>query len=216
MRILVASLFLLISLAPDIFSQQSFFQDASISCQFVNTPNNSADNVAGLPVSRPDWWLEIDVKYKTVDKSSGKGNNKIAEWMDDVTFEYDVLILGTTKPVFLSGKVTYWSIPLDGKEHHAVAFVHPRFLQRYAPGIKTTQSFAREISMRVKFTLNSALVGGAFHPDKKAKDVAALFGKAATDPNIIRVQDSVYGKDKTPWNYLNYDYYELIKTDSRR
>lgn len=214
MRSMKIALFtMLVFCGFSLFSQEkSFFKDVEIDCKFVNTPQIRADNIASLPCPSLAWWIEIDVKYKTA------GTNKSNEWMDDVVFEYEMLLMtGKDEPVLLSGRITYWSIPMDGKEHHAVAFVHPRFVQRYAPALKVTSpSQAKDLNIRLAIKLNDALIGGALHPakSKESKDkVADLFKKVAVAPKLTRIKDSIYGIDKTPWSYLNYDYYELIKIE---
>ncbi len=208
---------ILLSMIQTLSSQEQLFRDITIQCSFVNTPQINAANVTNLLTSKLDWWLQIDVAYKTADKSAGKGSNKRPEWLDDVTFKYEILLPGMDKEVtHLSGRTTFWSIPLDGKEHHDAAYVHPRFIQRYSPEIKTTASFAKDIHIKLSIELNGATIGGAFHPSKKARDVAELFLKATRDPKIIRVENSIFGRDKTPWAILNCDYYELIKVDSGR
>ncbi len=186
-----------------------------IKCSFVNTPQINAANVQGLGTNL-DWWLEIDVAYTMKsDFVGGKGANQLSKWIDDMSIEYEILLPGN-RITHLSGKVAYWSIALDGKEHHAVAFVHPRFIQRYAPEIKTNTTTARKIPIKVSFILNSAPIGGNYYPIKDAKSVAKDFAAVAKNPAINRVPNSIFGPDKTPWNYLNYDYYELIKSDNQR
>lgn len=221
----LTSIFVLISVfhlaCSELFAQanhkDSYFTDINITCTFENTPQINAANVAGLPVPKLDWWLQISVGYKTVEKSEGKGSNKRYAWLDDVTLQYEIILPSNDKKmVCLTGKITYWSIPMDGKQHHAVAFVHPRFLQRYSPEIKTTNTFAKEIPIKLSFVLNEATLTGAFHPSKKSDQIARLFQNVARDPNITRVNDSIFGRDKTPWRDLNYDYYELIKQDGRK
>lgn len=205
-----------------VFSSYSYGQtggdlipSVDIKCNFVNTPQIVANNVQGLGTNL-DWWLEIDVTYTMKSDVIGKGVSQIPKWIDDMSIEYEILLPGTNKMTHLSGKVTYWSIPLDGKEHHAVAFVHPRFIQRYAPEIKTNSTTAKKIPIKVSFILNSAPIGGNYYPIKDAKNVARDFMAVAKNPAINRIPNSIFGPDKTPWNYLNYDYYELIKSDSQR
>lgn len=214
----IALICIICSIGTNLFSQEALFKDIIMNCSFVNTPQINAANVTNLLSGKLDWWLQIDVTYKTAEKISGKGTNKRPEWLDNVTFKYEILLPGAEKGevTHLSGKTTFWSIPLDGKEHHDVAFVHPRFLQRYSPEIKTTPSFAKEINIRLTIELNGAIIGGSFHPTRKAKEAAEMFQKAARDPRITRVENSIFGRDKTPWAFLNCDYYELIKIETGR
>jgi len=209
------SILLVLSLYSYGQSATDLIPSVDIKCDFVDTPNIFADNVQGFGM-KPDRWLEIDVTYTMKSDFVGKGSNQLPKWIDDMSIEYELLLPGTNRMTHLSGKVTYWSIPLDGKEHHAIAFVHPRFIKRYAPEIKTNSATAKKILVKVSFILNSAPIGGNYYPVKDAKNVAKDFMAVAKNPAINRVPNSIFGPDKTPWNYLNYDYYELIKSDNQR
>jgi hypothetical protein len=212
----VARLFLAVILlacfsAP---AQEDFMKNFKFDCQFQETPQINAENVAGL-VKKIDKWMVINVSYQTVSRMDKTGKQNM--WMDDLSFEYEVLMPGEgNRAIYLSGTTTYWSIPLDGREHHAVAFIHPRFLQRFAPELKITPTVAKDMYIRLKVTMNQAIIGGAVNPERKAKEVIDVFKAAATNPNITRVNDSIYCMEDTPWRNLNNDYYELLKTDSRR
>ena len=210
----LAGIFLVMALCSYGQTTNDIIPRVDIKCSFVNTPQINAANVQGLGTNL-DWWLEIDVTYTTKSDFVGKGADQLPKWIDDMSIEYEILLPGN-RITHLSGKVAYWSIALDGKEHHAVAFVHPRFIQRYAPEIKTNTTTARKIPIKVSFILNSAPICGNYYPMKDAKSVAKDFAAVAKNPAINRVPNSIFGPDKTPWNYLNYDYYELIKSDNQR
>ncbi len=194
-------------------AQEEYFKNFKFDCQFQQTPQINVQNVAGI-VKEIEMWLVINVTFTTVSKTD---KNRQTEWLDDVSFEYEVLMRGEgNRAIYLSGSTTYWSIPLDGKDHHAVAFVHPRFLQRFAPDLKITPSVAKDMYIRLKVTMNQAIIGGAVNPERKAAEVANMFKAAARDPAITRVNDSIYCIEETPWRNLNNDYYELLKMGQRK
>lgn len=211
----LSAIFLLLSLCSYGQSADELITKVDIKCNFVNTPQIVANNIQGLGTNL-DWWLEIDVTYTMKSDITGKGSNTMSKWVDNMSIEYEILLPGANRVTHLSGNVTFWSIPLDGKEHHDVAFVHPRFIQRYAPEIKTNSTTAKKIPIKVSFVLNKVTIGGNFYPMKEGTRIAKLFQDASKDVAIKRVENSIYGRDKTPWRDLNYDYYELIKSDSQR
>jgi hypothetical protein len=191
---------------------QSRFQGVAVSAGFVQSPQYEVKTISQLLSN--DRWLEVKVDYTTalVPMKDGKGT----DWLDDVSFEYEILLPTDDKGanyVLLTGKVDYWSIPMDGKKHQADAYIHPRFIQRYAPDLKMRSSSLKNLYAKVTITANRAIVGGAFYAPrgKSNADADAMFRRAATMTTLTRVIDSVYGRDKTPWLFVNPDLYQLIK-----
>ena len=190
-------------------AQQSRFQGMVVTADFVQVPLYQVSGVNQL--ESKERWLELKVDYTT----AAIGDKKM-EWLDDVTFKFEVLLPTDESGrnfVMLMGQVTYWSIPMDGKAHQAVGYIHPRFLQRYAPELKVGARSLKELYVRVTVEVNQARVGGGFFVPrgKSTKDVNAMFQKAATMPSLTRVNDAVLGSDKTPWLFVNPGLQEPIK-----
>jgi len=164
-------------------------------------------------------WFQISVDFTTVLKNTKMGKNYF-EYLDNVRVEMEIL-LPTDHPqnqyVLLTGKADYWAFAQDGKEHHIVMFVPPQILARWAPGQKFSTADVKKLEIRVLFKLNDAIIGGGYHVPrgKTEADVARRFQATTMLPNLERVKNGIYSIDKTPWAYLNFDYYELIKSDIR-
>jgi hypothetical protein len=188
---------------------QAPFQNVAVTAQFLQSPLYQVDGVAQAVTNAR--WLEIKVEFTPV-LIAAKGS-KLNEWMDDVAFEYEVLLPMDDKGsnyARLKGKVDYWSIPMDGKKHLADAFIHPRFIQRYAPGLKLNKSSLKNLYVKVTITAKGAVRGGQYYipRGKSVRDAEAMFAKAT---QISPVEGIIFGRDKTPWVFVDLDQYELIK-----
>ena len=189
-------------------SAQVYFKDVVVKPRWALDPGFSSGNVEQLVTGGVFKWLEINVDYKTVPTKGG--------WMDNVVFKYDILLpmQKGAPPVVLSGQVGYWSIPMDGKIHHAQAFVHPRFLQRYASQLKFKGRELKDLRVRVTILFNDSPVGmGVNKPSTRTdpRAIVAEVGKALANMRTRKVKDSIFSRNETPWAILNLDYYELIK-----
>jgi hypothetical protein len=103
---------------------------------------------------------------------------------------------------------------MDGDEHHVQAFVHPRILQRYAPGLKLRGSALKKLYLLVTVLRNDSPIGmGVFKPTSKTdpRKVKAAIDSALRLMQTVKAKDSVFGRNETPWGVLNVSYYELIK-----
>jgi hypothetical protein len=186
---------------------QALFKDIKVTPRWVMGPGIQAGSVIDRGSKVDGRWLQIDVDFSSVVMKQG--------WLDDVVFQYDVLLPQTTsRKVVLSGRVKYWSIAMDGKTHHVQAFIHPRFLQRYAPGLRMKKSDLKDLRIIVTISQNDSTIGGGvFKPTSKTspKMVIAEIKKAQSDRKTFKGKDCVFSRNETPWGVLNVSYYELIK-----
>ena len=199
--------------AASLTAQQALFTKVEITPNWVYDPGFSTDNVVIRGAKKPLKWLELDIKYNTAALRK-------PQWLDNLTIEYRILLPKEPKVrkprVILSGKVEYWAIAMDGKEHHAQAFVHPRFLQRYAPGLRLKKKELKDIRINVTFIQNESAVGrGVYIPPRMKrvspstlyKELKKVMGNMTT----LKINHSVFSRDETPWGIIDLNYYELIK-----
>jgi len=189
------------------------FKDVEIKTSVVEDPGFSSGNVKQYPVNKNQKWIELDINYSTASSMDKKGDPR---WVSDVVMKYDVLLpkVSGRPRVVLSGKVQYWAIALDGKVHHAQAFIHPRILQRFVPGLKLNNSALKDLRVMVTFELNESPVGvGVIKLKGKSKsaNVVSEIRRALSSPVTKKVKDSIFSRDMTPWSIINLGYYELIK-----
>ena len=186
---------------------KALFSNVKVTPRWVTGPGIQAGSVIERGAKIQSRWLQIDVDFTAISMRSG--------WLDGVVFKYDVLLPQTTsRKVVLSGKIQYWSIAMDGNTHHVQAFIHPRFLQRYAPGLKMRKNDLKDLRIIVTILQNeSPIGGGVFKPTTRTsvKTIRAEIGKALADRKTFKGKDSVFSRGETPWGVLNVEYYELEK-----
>ena len=190
----------------NLFSQ-ALFTEITVTPRWVTGPGMQAGNVIERGTKIQSRWLQIDVDFTAIEKAY--------KWLDNVVFQYDVLLPQTTsRKVVLSGKITYWSLAMDGKIHHVQAFIHPRFLQRYVPGLKMRKSDLKKLRILITVLQNDSPIGmGVYKPSTKIepKSIIIEIKKALSNRKTFKGKDSIFSRDETPWGVLNVDYYELIK-----
>ncbi len=197
---------------------------------YVKTPNlevDSNDEVA-KKVSK-DWkWLKIDVKYKTYDITKLKDESGFAtakKGVSDFTIEFSVATLVDKKSIgIFSGNVIYDYVALDGKEHYATAFIPPHVYQRsiykdeYKYDRKDLES--KKVLVKVVSSQGQMLSWGVTDGKKSfdrlksqeaTKLAAFLAKKMSTLARNLDFRGAVLGRNKTPWKYINFDDYEMIK-----
>ena len=194
--------------ATSLFSQRVLFRDVKVTPRWVPGPGISSGSVVERGSNRQSRWLQIDVDFTSIIL---KGQ----PWLDNVVVKYDILLPQTTnRKVVLSGQIQYWSIAMDGEEHHIQAFIHPKFLQRYAPGLKMSSRDLKDLRILVTFLQNdSPIAMGVYKPTVKSSpaSIRAEIVKALQDRMTFKSKESVFSRNETPWGVLNVDYYELIK-----
>lgn len=198
--------FLLISTSS--YSQQVLFKDLKITPRWAYDPGFSSGNVIQRATKTQLKWLQLDVDYTAV-------TMKRIQWLDNVTLEYKILLPRTSRRrVVLTGKIDYWAIHMDGKTHHAQAFVYPKIILRYAPGLKLKRKELKDMRITLTFTQNDSIVGkGVYKPKSKMSGnaLAADLKNAMANRTTLKVKDIIFSRDKTPWGIININYYELIK-----
>ncbi|OGV49583.1 MAG: hypothetical protein A2X49_06370 [Lentisphaerae bacterium GWF2_52_8] len=167
-------------------------------------------------------WMLITVTYLAETKgSSGKSSNP--DWIDNLTLKFETLLpaIYQGKDVYslMSGKVVLWAVPGDGERHKEVGFIPPQVLKRYArPGMKFSSTEAKNIEARVSFyNKDQQLLGRAYATRKGAeKEAAARFSRAETELGVLKLEDVILSRDKTPWAVVDFDFYDLIKAEGSK
>lgn len=169
-------------------------------------------------------WLRLYVDFIPAEKRSGDA------WYDDVTMEGMLVISRGDKDksyAVLTGETRFFTIPADKKDHTGVFYVPPMLLSRYcgdsAGALKAIQMFRVAFYGPGRVLLGEgywALSGknGQLVPagSKAGKAVAARM-KEYEKPysNVTLLRGGLYSKEKTPWVYFDYDFYDLIYDNVR-
>ena len=198
----------LIFTSATLYSQQALFKDVKITPRWAFDPGFTSGNVIQRGTKTQLRWLLLDIDYTAVAMRKTK-------WLDDVTLEYKILLPKTSRRrVVLSGKIEYWAIQMDGNTHHAQAFVYPKILLRYAPGLKLKRKELKELRITLTFIQNESVVGKAVYKPKSKMSgnaLAADLKKAMANRSTLKVNNTVFSRNETPWRIININYYELIK-----
>ncbi len=188
----------------------ALIKDASIDLDVVNTPIWKVINVMEKGGITNRNWIQIEVSFTT------GISNKTGEALDDASAEYEILLPsedGKTY-VLLSGKVTYWAFALDGGKHRLLAFVPPRIIEKWwGPSNKLNKTELKKIDAKVVFKYNDAEIATGYQVPRGGTlaQVTAKFEQAKKMPGLAREKNGIQGQDKTPWAFLNYDYFETVK-----
>ena len=160
--------------------------------------------------SAKDKWVQVDVKFNTPDVK-----DSWLRYLDDAELEVKLAVYPANekekekeKSVVFSGKVSYWFVEQDGREHYMKVLLPAVFFRRY------TENRAVE---RVLFVAKAALSFGgkqravAYGSTKnlQEKDITAFF---RTPPaNTIFINDTLIGRHGTPWSVIEVNKFEFEK-----
>ena len=181
------------------------------------TPKYTIQNYSTLGTIKR--WMEVSVSYTPPVKKLKKDSLKFA-WLDDVTMEVEVLFKATfnSKQVMAhaSGKVDYWSIPMDGKRHYAIMLLQPQILARYGLSRKyKDEDFMAVVSLYRGRTL----IFKAFSTHRKysRSQIMKVFKKYSGRlkvANYLELGDVLLSREKTPWAFVEYSKYDMIKPEN--
>ncbi|MBR2642935.1 MAG: hypothetical protein IKD46_07375 [Lentisphaeria bacterium] len=191
-----------------------------ISFSLRSTPVPKYDNESSRARSGGKYrWLRAFVDFVPEVKKTGDS------WYDDVTMEASLVIAREGKEVryvVLTGKTRFFTIQADGKDHTGVFFVPPMLLSRYcgdaAGALKAIRLFRVSFYGPGRVLLGEgywAVSGknGQLVPadSKNYKNVVARM-KEYEKPyrNVTFLRGGLYSKEKSPWVYSDYDFYDLI------
>ncbi|QSH42493.1 hypothetical protein P0136_02475 [Lentisphaerota bacterium ZTH] len=227
MRFAVTLIMLLLFsfVAADKLNAQSYtqgkigpFKNINVKLRFHATPLYEVFNHSNSTDTNFRGWLLIEVSYLVPKIKTGNASL----WVDDITMEVELIMparfKGRKVVAILTGKVPYWSIPMDGKKHLAMACVPPRVIARYArEGNKMKE---KNLLARVSFyTKSRRLLGraysssGSMSPSQAGRYFDKYGGPVSS--GALKLEGLIVPRNKTPWAFVNYDYYDMIRPDRK-
>ncbi len=139
-------------------------------------------------------------------------------WLDNVKVVIEAMadtnITGKTQKVIFSGEELYWSVRMDGEKHRVLMAIPPKLLDRYiTPGIAIRPGL---FSGKISFYAGSTLLGAGY-TQNTARAQKQLFETAqkAKSANLIRVRGGILQRSRTPWAFIENDFYEVTKEESK-
>jgi hypothetical protein len=172
-------------------------------------------------------WLVISVNF-TPGVSSEKGARAKVEklvggWADGVVMNVCVAFPSGKKAYgFMTGRTVFQSLPLNARPRTAIMLIPPQTLDRYLPlrGSSGMEVIAnkRDFIVEVVFLDRKGKeLGRGYYGNllgRKLDEQIAKFEALKDGKRGSEIKGVILSKDKTPWAFVNYDSYDLIKTDS--
>ncbi len=196
--------------------------DQKIKLELRPTPNYKILNGSNITESSKNW-LVINLSYKMPGIKS-KNKNQKNVFIDNPYIEWEVLTRlasGNKSSLGLvTGKTTYWAIPVDGKVHYAIGLVPAVLLQRYFVYQGDLRSSLNK-TIFVRATLynsqgKSLAVWYSSGKTNARTNAKALFDKIKNNRNAVKIKGGVYPKNKTAWSFINIQKYDLIKEEDEK
>lgn len=215
MKSIFLALFFVTAFTADVQAQGKIFRSGSVKLEYRPSPlfymfNESATNKAGSP-----GWLLVRVKFSPSLRKSG---NKVF-WLDDVSMVSEVVFPGTYKgkgvTVLLKGKTVFWSIPMDGKSHQAMGCIPFPVIARFSSKGKKIET--SKMIVRVTFLTGSKTIMRVYSSSgSRVRDYFNSKVDSSISSGLLRVEDIVMPRNKTPWGVFNFDLYDVIKPDPQK
>jgi hypothetical protein len=159
------------------------FQVSKITQKMITTPQYSYNGAEQYQANQRDPWLEVEVEFAAT-----------AEFSDDVTFKYFVLLNGRV----LTGEVTHTNIAA-GRGLRSVIYVSPKVLARFNGNRPIAANTIQNIAVQIV-------------QQGTVKDEASLTRAASQWYTALpQVPGFLLNKNETPFAPLYWDRYEQIK-----
>lgn len=206
-------------------AQTLTIRNPEVDLNFKDTPllrfSNEANVVKGSSSTK---WLAIEFSFIAAEVKESKDKYG---WTNNIIVQFEILIpssyRGRNVAALMSGEVTYWAIPMDGGKHILDGYIPPQVLDRYLrAGFKANKAFLKDtVDARVSFFSADRRLLGRYYYAKKGVDDREIIARfeRASDPvagGVIYIKNSIYPRDKTPWQFIDFNSQILMKIDSER
>ena len=186
--------------------------------EFVKAPAFTVNRTYGKVSKQNDArWLQFLVTYTP----ASMGTN--VAWEDDLSVELIVLLpakkeKGYGNVVMFTGKQVLYSVPGDKNNHYLLFFIPPVVLSKYTSFVKydnralDTTVYAAVIFRRGS---NNQVIATGYAPmnNKSDSELAKLFDQYYSSKfRVMKVEDGILTKDKSPWQWIDTDYFDLPKS----
>lgn len=156
--------------------------------------------------------------YENSKRSGGNGKKRV-RWLDDLSVTLHVIIPSTPdygNYALLSGKQVLWSVPEDGQTHRVFFAVPPQILKRYGVFDKVNKTIASGIPAVVEFrNKDQVLLARYIYIPKgqNQQNVVRMFSQImGSNVGFLKLPDAVLPKERTPWNLVEIDSFDLSKS----
>lgn len=156
--------------------------------------------------SSKDQWVQVDVKFRTEDVKNFR-----LRYFNDVELAVELAVYSTNEKercLVFSGKVNYWFVEQDGKDHNMKVLLPAPFFRRFAEG----RSVDRVVFVaRAVLSLSDKYRVVAYGSNKNVatKDMEVFFRMFPI--NTIIIKNTLSGRQGTPWSMVEVNKFEFEK-----
>lgn len=177
-----------------VFAQSGDYTINKVTASMIPTPDINFSG-ANRRTPKSASWLEVEVDF-----------NSNADFTDELTFKYYIVVNAKAGRVLLTGDVTHVTI-LRGRGLMSVAYVPPKPLMKLLEKEKPSDSDIYDVGVVM-------VKGGETVAIKsmKAPGAEAWWEQASSEQTISGL---VLNKDQTPFAALYWDRYEPLKPSGR-
>ncbi len=144
-------------------------------------------------------WLQVAARISTDASES--------EWLDEMTVNWHVMLEGGETPRLYFQTTTEYIDIKDGDDNYAVVYLRPAMIDRYFGGRRTPG--ARNTVVYVEVLVdNVPVANGNYNPGR-----IRVPDDWWRSPRLNRVERSLLSPDKTPFQWLDYEFYMTLKID---
>jgi hypothetical protein len=161
----------------------------------IQTPEYSTSISRGRTAAR--FWAEVSVQFDYTGDNPGSSE---PEWIDELAFQYYVLLYApkTKEYTFLKGAVAHIDVA-KGRDRVSSMYIRPSGLDRYGEVVVVTVEAVVKGQTVARLT-ESKLPQGQVLPTEWWKTT-----------KFIPKEGYLLSRDKTPFAFVNYDDYEVVK-----
>lgn len=185
--------------------------------EFVNPAINLAQRTY-RPLTKPTVptkWLQFLVTYKPV-----SAKKKSPVWEDDLNVELMVLLPAKQgenygNVIMLTGHQVLFSVQGDDKAHYVLFAIPPAILRKYTSFTKYDTKEAESVFAAVVFrkkTSQLLATGYGVVKGKSSGDIAKLFERYHKSRGVMKLENGLLPKEKTPWQWVDIDLFDAPKS----
>ncbi len=191
------------------FGTDKIAKSAAVSVKCVHAPLAKTSGTTGsATLSTRDQWVEVDLHFNTNDIKELK-----KRFIDSPELEVQIVSYysdgkSKLKPVEFTGKINYWTLEMDGREHYMKALLPPVLARRY--------TFETSVSKVIWLARVVLKAGGrnlciAYGSSKPIADNVIYSYFRENLKNAVKVENAVSGRAGTSWSVIEVNKYELEK-----
>ena len=203
---------------------QPVFNDIKLHLSWETPPSVSGGSLRdGGRMFVNDRFLAVGVQFTPLLEIEGEKSDRKKKtirpdaviFLDQVELAVSVLIPPEKDEsgVLLKGRTRFSMVAVDGREHMSYMFVPPQLLDRYAPrqagGKRIKALKLGDFVVEAVFTVGGRELGRGYvnlgAKERRDAEAAAKLFQAAD--NVV--ENAVWPKDCTPWQYYKFNQFDL-------